>query len=127
METLEKSTPVGLGKIYIHIFNSNSKVRATASVNYAGLVLKGLRVVNGDKGLFISPPSEKDKNSDKWLNPYYFADRGVKTEVEKAVLAEYQRRLSTPEAGPASSASDEGPRPQATEQPPLTADEDIPF
>jgi len=52
------------------------------------LVIKGLRVVEGEKGLFVSMPREEGKDG-KWYNTVIPLKREVKDEIEKLVLEAY--------------------------------------
>ncbi|MCX5666358.1 MAG: SpoVG family protein [Candidatus Omnitrophica bacterium] len=52
---------------------------------FDSFVIKGLRVVEGEKGLFVSMPSETGKDG-KWYNTVIPLNREVKDEVEKFVL-----------------------------------------
>ncbi len=51
-------------------------------------VIKGLRVVAGEKGLFVSMPREEGKDG-KWYNTVMPLNREVKDEVERLVLEAY--------------------------------------
>ena len=52
------------------------------------LVINGLRVVEGEKGLFVSMPREEGKDG-KWYNTVIPLKREVKDEIEKLVLEAY--------------------------------------
>ena len=52
------------------------------------LVIKGLRVVQGEKGLFVSMPREEGRDG-KWYNTVIPLNREVKDEIEKLVLEAY--------------------------------------
>ena len=51
-------------------------------------IIKGLRVVEGEKGLFVSMPREEGKDG-KWYNTVIPLKREVKDEIEKLVLEAY--------------------------------------
>lgn len=51
-------------------------------------VIKGLRVVEGEKGLFVSMPREEGKDG-KWYNTIIPLKREIKDEIEKLVLEAY--------------------------------------
>lgn len=51
-------------------------------------VIKGLRVVEGEKGLFVSMPREQGRDG-KWYNTVIPLNREVKDEIEKLVLEAY--------------------------------------
>ena len=52
------------------------------------LVINGLRVVEGEKGLFVSMPREKGKDG-KWYNTVIPLKREVKDAIERLVLEAY--------------------------------------
>jgi len=52
------------------------------------LVIKGLRVVEGEKGLFVSMPREEGRDG-KWYNTVIPLKRELKDEIEKLVLEAY--------------------------------------
>ncbi len=51
-------------------------------------VIKGLRVVEGEKGLFVSMPSEAGKDG-KWYKTVVPLNKEVMGEIEKLVLEAY--------------------------------------
>jgi len=51
-------------------------------------VVKGLRVVSGEKGLFVSMPREEGKDG-KWYNTVIPLKREVKDEIERLILEAY--------------------------------------
>ena len=51
-------------------------------------VIKGLRVVEGEKGLFVSMPREEGKDG-KWYNTVTTLKREIRDTVEKLVLEAY--------------------------------------
>ena len=52
------------------------------------LLIKGLRVVAGEKGLFVSMPRERAQDG-KWYNTVIPLKREVKDEIERLVLEAY--------------------------------------
>lgn len=77
---------------------TDSKVRAIASVSLDGqFVVKGLRVVDGNKGLFVAGPqsSYKDKEGNiKYQDLFFPISNMGKAELEKVVLDAYSQKLS---------------------------------
>jgi stage V sporulation protein G len=54
-----------------------------------GIIIKGFRLVNGSKGLFISPPDEKGKDG-----KYYETvtlPKELRESLEKSALEEYKK------------------------------------
>ena len=52
------------------------------------IVIKGLLVVEGEKGLFVSMPREEGKDG-KWYNTVIPLKREIKDEIERLVLEAY--------------------------------------
>lgn len=64
------------------------KAFADLMVNDA-LVIKGLRVVEGKKGLFVTMPREQGKDS-KWYDQVSCTSADVFDDIANKVLSEYQ-------------------------------------
>ena len=70
--------------------------KAIASVTLdSWYVVKGLRVVDGRKGLFVSMPQESymDKGEKKYSNIFFPITNAAKTELQDAVLKAYDQYL----------------------------------
>ena len=67
--------------------NSIVKAFADISVNDAVLI-RGLRVVEGKKGLFVSMPQEQGKDK-RWYDTIRCLTKDAKFSMSKAVLAAY--------------------------------------
>ena len=87
----------------VYILNdANSKTVALATVTVADcLVLTGLRIVNGKKGLFVSMPQRKlskpDKNGNEYADIFFPVTHGFREELNNAVLDEYDRAIDKEE------------------------------
>ena len=69
----------------------DGKVKAFANVKFGGaLIIRGFRVVDGSKGLFVSLPSKPGKDKD-WFDVIAILDDGLKEEVEGRILEAYDR------------------------------------
>ena len=78
--------------------NSNSKTVALATVTVADcLVLTGLRIVNGNKGMFVSMPQRKlsnpDKNGNEYADIFFPVTHGFREELNNAVLDAYDEKV----------------------------------
>lgn len=51
-------------------------------------IIKGLRIVEGEKGMFVSMPREEGKDG-KWYNTVIPLKREVKDEIDRLVLEAY--------------------------------------
>lgn len=70
----------------------NLKAFVDVSVNDA-LVIKGIRVLSGKKGLFVSMPQEKGKD-DKWYDQIICKNAGVYAEFSDYVIGHFQKAQS---------------------------------
>lgn len=70
------------------------------------LDISGVKIMEGREGLFVSMPAEKGRDQ-KWYSLVWIKHKGLKAEIDHAVLAEYERR-TTPSAAVAT-------RPTATQ------------
>lgn len=72
--------------------NTGSIVKAFVDINYYGLVVEGLRVVDGKNGRFVSYPREKGKD-EKYYDIVFPDNITLKREIEKVVLEEYNHHF----------------------------------
>ena len=61
---------LNLEVVRLYRFNGDSKVKAFVDIAVGDFVIKGLRVLKGEKGLFLGMPQEK-ANDGKWYNSFY--------------------------------------------------------
>jgi DNA-binding cell septation regulator SpoVG len=73
----------------IYKVDQDKKLRAFVDVSFGGIVVKGLRVVAGANGLFVSMPQHQGKDG-KWYNTVYPADKEIQRQLSDLVLAAYQ-------------------------------------
>jgi stage V sporulation protein G len=74
--------------INLRFNNTGSIVKAFADIDYEGLIITSLRVIDGKQGLFVSMPREKGKD-DKYYDIVRASDIVIKSNIEKAVLDTY--------------------------------------
>ena len=76
--------------IKIHRLPDGNRVKAFVDlgVNDA-LLIKGVRIIDGQKGLFVSMPSEQGKD-DKWYERVRCLNKDLKTLITQKVLDAYQ-------------------------------------
>jgi stage V sporulation protein G len=75
--------------VRLHRFAGESKLKAFADISIGDFVIKGLRVVEGQKGLFLAMPQEKAKDG-KWYNVFYALNKEARQNLSEIVLAAYQ-------------------------------------
>lgn len=69
--------------------DEESKLKAFVDVAIGDFIIKGLRIVQGQKGLFLAMPQEKAKDG-KWYNTFYPKTKEARQELVEVILATYQ-------------------------------------
>ena len=82
--------------------DTNSKTVALATVTISDcLVLTGLKIVKGKKGMFVSMPQRKlskpDKNGNEYADIFFPVTHDFREELNNAVLDEYDRAIDKEE------------------------------
>jgi len=75
--------------VRLHRFEGESKTKAFADVAIGDFLVKGLRVVQGEKGLFLAMPQERAKDG-KWYNVFYPLTKEARQSLNDTVLTAYQ-------------------------------------
>ena len=76
-------------KITCRPYDSNSKTKAFIELCLdETLIIKGMTLVEGSKGLFLSFPSTKGKNG-KYYNSIYSMDKEFTGQLEEACIKKY--------------------------------------
>ena len=84
--------------------DTNSKTVALATVTISDcLVLTGLRIVKGKKGMFVSMPQRKlskpDKNGNEYADIFFPVTREFREQLTNAVLDEYDMKVDEEKNG----------------------------
>lgn len=80
---------LNLEVVRLYRFNGDSKVKAFVDIAVGDFVIKGLRVLQGEKGLFLGMPQEKAKDG-KWYNAFYPKTKEARQNLTEVVLSAYQ-------------------------------------
>ncbi|MFZ2357283.1 MAG: SpoVG family protein [Candidatus Omnitrophota bacterium] len=72
----------------IYKIDGDSKLKAFADVLLSGVLVKGLRVVDGSNGLFVGMPRHQGKDG-KWYDTVYPTTKEIKQELTDLVLTAY--------------------------------------
>jgi stage V sporulation protein G len=75
--------------VRVHRFEGDSKTKAFVDIALGDFIVKGLRVVGGKNGLFLSMPQEKAKDG-KWYSLVFPATKEARQRLTDAVLTAYQ-------------------------------------
>lgn len=84
---MEDNLSVKVARVYR--LEGDTKTRAFVDVAIGDFIVRGLRVVKGEKGLFLGMPQEKSKDG-KWYNSFYALTKEARQSLTDAVLAAYQ-------------------------------------
>lgn len=84
--------------------DANSKTVALATVTISDcLVLTGLRIVKGKKGMFVSMPQRKlskpDKNGNEYADIFFPITHDFREELNNAVLDAYDKKVDEEKNG----------------------------
>lgn len=91
--------------IYVYTLNdSNSKTVALATVTISDcLVLTGLKIVKGKKGMFVAMPQRKlskpDKNGNEYADIFFPITHDFREELNNAILDEYDKKIDEEKNG----------------------------
>jgi len=80
--------PVQISRI--HKLEGDSKLKAFVDISLAGLIVKGLRLIQGEKGLFLAMPKQQGKDG-RWYSTVYPVDKETHQQLTRQVLAAYQQ------------------------------------
>jgi stage V sporulation protein G len=69
--------------------DAESKIKAFVDIAIGDFIIKGLRILQGKKGLFLGMPQEKAKDG-KWYNAFYPKTEEARQNLTSVVLAAYQ-------------------------------------
>lgn len=84
-----KTEQVQISRIYK--LEGESKLKAFVDISLAGLVVKGLRIVEGQNGLFVSMPRHQGKDG-RWYNTVYPTTKEVQQELSQLILSAYKEQ-----------------------------------
>lgn len=73
----------------LYRFARDSKIKAFVDIAVGDFVVKGLRLVQGKKGLFLAMPQEKAKDG-RWYNLFYPLTKQARQNLTEVVLTAYQ-------------------------------------
>ena len=87
MKTIEN---IDIKVLKIHRLADDSRIKAFADIGINdALLIKGIRVVQGKNGLFVSMPVEQGKN-EKWFERVRCLSQEIRELISEKVLAAYQ-------------------------------------
>ena len=76
----------------IHKLANGKSLKAFADINVNdALLIKGLRVMDGKKGIFVTMPREQSTKDKKWYDTVRCLSKQVREEISGKVLEAYER------------------------------------
>ena len=72
----------------LHRTDNGSALKAFADVVINQVLVKGVRIIEGKNGLFITMPQSQGKDG-KWYPTTMLLDEGLKDELQEALLEAY--------------------------------------
>jgi len=76
--------------VRLYRLDGESKVKAFADVSIGSFIVKGVKVLEGKNGLFISMPQEKSKDG-KWYDTFFPSTKEARKNLSELVLEAYQQ------------------------------------
>jgi len=86
---MAKTEQVQISRIYK--VDGESKLKAFVDISLGGLVVKGLRIVEGQNGLFVGMPRHQGKDG-HWYNTVYPTSKEAQQELTQLVLSAYNEQ-----------------------------------
>ena len=78
--------------IRVHRLPDNGRIKAFVDMAINDqLLLKGLRIVDGKRGLFVSMPQEKGKDN-RWYNSVDCLSAEIRQEINTVVLSAFRQQ-----------------------------------
>ena len=71
----------------------NTKAFASVAVDDL-IAIRGVRVVEGEKGLFVSMPQSQDKKSGEYHDTAFPLNGDLRKEISKAILGEHKDKVA---------------------------------
>jgi stage V sporulation protein G len=75
----------------IHKLDGDSKLKAFVDISLGGLVITGLRIVEGQKGLFLGMPRHQGKDG-KWYDVVHPVDQEAHQQLQEFILSAYNEQ-----------------------------------
>ena len=74
-------------------FENEGALQAFCDVSIGGaLLIKGIRVVEGKTGPFVTMPRQQSKNSEKWFDCVAVLDSRLREQMNQLILDAYKNR-----------------------------------
>ncbi len=81
-----------ISSVQVYPLTGFNNLKAMASLNYRGVILRGLRLLEKDDSLWLGMPSRK--RGERWEDIYFFPDTDMRKKVLDAVTEKYTSELN---------------------------------
>ncbi len=90
------TTPLEIKVIRIKPVESNNHLKAFADISLNNsIIIRNLKVIEGDNGLFVSMPQELSKSNGKWYDSVRCQNKDVREDISDRVLVAYKSEVKT--------------------------------
>ncbi len=79
----------GIKVVRLHRLDGDFKLKAFVDISIGDFLVKGLRIVKGNKGLFLAMPQEIGKDG-KWYSTFLPVSKEAHANLADVVLAAYE-------------------------------------
>jgi stage V sporulation protein G len=86
---IEMTEELNLRVVRLHRLDGESKTKAFVDISLGEFIVKGLRILEGKKGLFLGMPQDKAKDGN-WYNAFYPVTKEARQNLTDVILAAYQ-------------------------------------
>lgn len=85
---MQEST-IAISRLYR--MDGDTKTKAFVDICVSGVIVKGLRVVEGTHGLFVSMPRHQGKDG-RWYNTVYPTTKDIQQELSDLIISAYRHQ-----------------------------------
>ena len=86
-----------IGEVLVYPSKKGDALKAFCNVTINDFAVRGIRLMEGKNGCFVSMPSYRNKNGE-WQDQIYITDRQVLHRITEACKEEYRKAIHAPES-----------------------------
>jgi DNA-binding cell septation regulator SpoVG len=80
-----------ISSVMVYPLSGFNNLKAMASLNYRGVILRGLKLMEKDDSLWLGMPSRK--RGERWEDIYFFPDADMRRKILDAIAEKYTSEL----------------------------------
>jgi DNA-binding cell septation regulator SpoVG len=77
-----------ISSVFVNPLTGFGNLKAMASLNFKGVILRGLRLIEKDESFWLGMPSRK--KGERWEDYYFFPDGDTRKRVLDAIIDKYR-------------------------------------